>query len=230
MKSPRKSDSCGQLLGNGHCPYCHFGFLFRPETLCLSAFKNGRAGEIRTRDLLNPIQAHYQAVLRPDTANGRFEKRKFGRGASKGTLPQGSSVLVGSLWGASCRSISEGVARSGIAFRQTPRTTHREADPSRVPPRNAERHPQPPEAPNAERTRTWRHCVTQSVTPRRRRRSLQEGPGCGLNLAGQNQFQNADRRLPLICAVVQCVCLLRVTPGKNKTTLLNMRPLLTSSS
>jgi hypothetical protein len=25
-----------------------------------------RAGGIRTRDLLNPIQAHYQAVLRPD--------------------------------------------------------------------------------------------------------------------------------------------------------------------
>ena len=28
--------------------------------------KNGRAGGIRTHDLLNPIQAHYQAVLRPD--------------------------------------------------------------------------------------------------------------------------------------------------------------------
>ncbi len=28
--------------------------------------EDGRAGEIRTRDLLNPIQAHYQAVLRPD--------------------------------------------------------------------------------------------------------------------------------------------------------------------
>ena len=27
-----------------------------------------RAGGIRTRDLLNPIQAHYQAVLRPDAA------------------------------------------------------------------------------------------------------------------------------------------------------------------
>ncbi len=31
--------------------------------------KKNRAGEIRTRDLLNPIQAHYQAVLRPETAN-----------------------------------------------------------------------------------------------------------------------------------------------------------------
>jgi hypothetical protein len=30
-----------------------------------SSFKT-RAGEIRTRDLLNPIQAHYQAVLRPE--------------------------------------------------------------------------------------------------------------------------------------------------------------------
>ena len=28
--------------------------------------KENRAGGIRTRDLLNPIQAHYQAVLRPD--------------------------------------------------------------------------------------------------------------------------------------------------------------------
>ena len=27
--------------------------------------KHDRAGGIRTRDLLNPIQAHYQAVLRP---------------------------------------------------------------------------------------------------------------------------------------------------------------------
>jgi hypothetical protein len=27
--------------------------------------EKNRAGEIRTRDLLNPIQAHYQAVLRP---------------------------------------------------------------------------------------------------------------------------------------------------------------------
>ena len=27
---------------------------------------SGRAGGIRTRDLLNPIQAHYQAVLRPE--------------------------------------------------------------------------------------------------------------------------------------------------------------------
>ena len=28
--------------------------------------KENRAGGIRTRDLLNPIQAHYQAVLRPE--------------------------------------------------------------------------------------------------------------------------------------------------------------------
>jgi hypothetical protein len=28
--------------------------------------RNYRAAGIRTRDLLNPIQAHYQAVLRPD--------------------------------------------------------------------------------------------------------------------------------------------------------------------
>ena len=33
--------------------------------------KYGRAGGIRTHDLLNPIQAHYQAVLRPDKERGR---------------------------------------------------------------------------------------------------------------------------------------------------------------
>jgi hypothetical protein len=31
----------------------------------------GRAGGIRTHDLLNPIQAHYQAVLRPDAGEAQ---------------------------------------------------------------------------------------------------------------------------------------------------------------
>ena len=30
-----------------------------------------RAGGIRTHDLLNPIQAHYQAVLRPDSKEAK---------------------------------------------------------------------------------------------------------------------------------------------------------------
>jgi hypothetical protein len=34
---------------------------------------NGRAGGIRTHDLLNPIQAHYQAVLRPDAKEAQDE-------------------------------------------------------------------------------------------------------------------------------------------------------------
>jgi hypothetical protein len=33
--------------------------------------KNDRAGGIRTHDLLNPIQAHYQAVLRPDSKEAK---------------------------------------------------------------------------------------------------------------------------------------------------------------
>ena len=44
-----------------------------PENRPLSDFaanrnreSEDRAGGIRTHDLLNPIQAHYQAVLRPD--------------------------------------------------------------------------------------------------------------------------------------------------------------------
>ena len=35
----------------------------------------GRAGGIRTRDLLNPIQARYQAALRPDGALVSAEPR-----------------------------------------------------------------------------------------------------------------------------------------------------------
>jgi voltage-dependent potassium channel beta subunit len=40
---------------------------FHPLAFILHPFFS-RAGGIRTRDLLNPIQAHYQAVLRPDYA------------------------------------------------------------------------------------------------------------------------------------------------------------------
>lgn len=36
--------------------------------LCKSVAKNFRAGGIRTHDLLNPIQAFYQAELRPDSS------------------------------------------------------------------------------------------------------------------------------------------------------------------
>lgn len=45
--------------------------------------KGNRAGGIRTRDLLNPIQAHYQAVLRPDV-----------RGLSAARLPHGKQLLL----------------------------------------------------------------------------------------------------------------------------------------
>src|ERR1700722_10752039 len=42
----------------------------------------GRAGGIRTHDLLNPIQAHYQAVLRPDAKESQdaAPKRRFQAG------------------------------------------------------------------------------------------------------------------------------------------------------
>lgn len=39
--------------------------------------KNGRAGEIRTHDLLHPMQARYQATLQPE--QGRVTKL-YGRG------------------------------------------------------------------------------------------------------------------------------------------------------
>src|SRR3954452_19848195 len=45
---------------------------------------NHRAGGIRTHDLLNPIQAHYQAVLRPDLEGEVFTKE---RQISSGQVP-----------------------------------------------------------------------------------------------------------------------------------------------
>lgn len=41
-------------------------FVFVESILGLPFGKNGRAGEIRTHDLLHPMQAFYQAELRPD--------------------------------------------------------------------------------------------------------------------------------------------------------------------
>ena len=45
-----------------------------PNPLILLTSPN-RAGGIRTHDLLNPIQAHYQAVLRPDDAGTIHSER-----------------------------------------------------------------------------------------------------------------------------------------------------------
>ncbi len=38
----------------------------RPESPQCVKGENGRAGEIRTHDLLHPMQARYQTTLRPD--------------------------------------------------------------------------------------------------------------------------------------------------------------------
>src|SRR5690349_15878195 len=73
------------------------------ERFCFDRFshEDGRAGGIRTHDLLNPIQAHYQAVLRPDKSarcrvdlrfsrKKRLEKcnpRKAGNPQAAGCLP-----------------------------------------------------------------------------------------------------------------------------------------------
>src|SRR5271166_1084913 len=57
--------------------------------------KNGRAGGIRTHDLLNPIQAHYQAVLRPDVeeAQDATSMRYFQAGIMK-ALSQEPGVRI----------------------------------------------------------------------------------------------------------------------------------------
>jgi hypothetical protein len=50
--------------------------------------KNGRAGGIRTHDLLNPIQAHYQAVLRPDAEESQDAAPKGHFQAGKAVNPR----------------------------------------------------------------------------------------------------------------------------------------------
>jgi hypothetical protein len=53
--------------------------------------KNGRAGGIRTHDLLNPIQAHYQAVLRPDGKEAPRCGAIEGFSSRKSIVPQSAS-------------------------------------------------------------------------------------------------------------------------------------------
>lgn len=49
------------------------------QTFMLSGF-SGRAGEIRTHDLLHPMQAFYQAELRPDLLADQQVLIGWGRG------------------------------------------------------------------------------------------------------------------------------------------------------
>ena len=44
--------------------------IIRDKKRYLPPFLNGRAGEIRTPDLLHPMQARYQATLRPEQLRG----------------------------------------------------------------------------------------------------------------------------------------------------------------
>jgi hypothetical protein len=71
-----------------------------------SYLKHDRAGGIRTHDLLNPIQAHYQAVLRPDGkeaprcgAQDGFSSRKSillqSTSRGDGTRRAGSAIQCG---------------------------------------------------------------------------------------------------------------------------------------
>ena len=57
-------------------------FLQSPAEALLSVFFGGRAGEIRTRDLLNPIQALYQAEPRP-VAEQKPSRRRGGDSRTK---------------------------------------------------------------------------------------------------------------------------------------------------
>jgi alpha/beta hydrolase fold len=64
---------------------------------------SGRAGGIRTHDLLNPIQAHYQAVLRPDAKESQdaAPKRRFQAGKApiqQETIPDSGLNHCGSWW------------------------------------------------------------------------------------------------------------------------------------
>ncbi len=46
-----------------------------PKRKPLSGGENGRAGEIRTHDLLHPMQARYQATLQPELRRGQKAER-----------------------------------------------------------------------------------------------------------------------------------------------------------
>ena len=62
--------------------------------------KENRAGGIRTRDLLNPIQAHYQAVLRPDLSDYSLRAEPlpndFGKVPSVAQVLRKASINCGS--------------------------------------------------------------------------------------------------------------------------------------
>ena len=64
--------------------------LLKVNYLCL----NGRAGGIRTHDLLNPIQAHYQAVLRPDFSRNAKDAKLRGLCNRKGFTVRGSQFTA----------------------------------------------------------------------------------------------------------------------------------------
>jgi hypothetical protein len=49
-------------------PECLAGVRFSEEK---GPLENGRAGEIRTHDLLHPMQARYQATLQPEQMKGQ---------------------------------------------------------------------------------------------------------------------------------------------------------------
>ncbi len=85
--------------------------------------KDNRAGEIRTRDLLNPIQAHYQAVLRPVFLRGatlcicsRLGKRfsSFVAASHRNCAKPSSQCRNGRLAGGSGRGEGAGLRAHGL--------------------------------------------------------------------------------------------------------------------
>ena len=72
---PLNGQRCGAVIEHRHSPVTpricvpSWRGALRKRKTCRRKF---RAGGIRTRDLLNPIQAHYQAVLRPGRAEYRM--------------------------------------------------------------------------------------------------------------------------------------------------------------
>ncbi len=83
--------------------------------------RNGRGGEIRTPDLLNPIQTRYQATLRPDQCRER-------RGGSLGSIPTTATVslhrICGHARGAGQRGLTAaaafGNAAADVSRRRSP--------------------------------------------------------------------------------------------------------------
>ena len=73
----------------------HLDIMCRDLTSPAGINDNGRAGEIRTHDLLHPMQARYQATLQPDERKGEQAACRPGKQAHFLTRPSQQNLRRG---------------------------------------------------------------------------------------------------------------------------------------